>query len=341
MAKRDRPLIPVEALSEWVRVDPVSGDIIDLAAVRDPGAVSLRDADGAVRLAGARNGYVSFQVIVRTGGRRVRDVRLNFGGLTGPNGARIGRREFEPHAQWYHPIEPESWIPDALVPLEWVEGHVGVPWKAAGVPKQTAQGFWIDLFIPPDAPVGSYQGQLGVHLDGEKQPLPIRLQVWPFAIPDECSMVADMNAYAPGVVRGWEGREHSPGLLNAWKGLDTFDACGTAAYRTAERNTFRCAHDHRSLYHYLPYSHSGSIPHPSFIPELEGEGKAVRVKSWAAFDRHFGAYLDGSAFQGTRRGPIPLPFMYTPQNFHWPADFAKFGRQGYRTEWRRIAAEFV
>ncbi|HUT34123.1 MAG TPA: hypothetical protein VNE39_11625 [Planctomycetota bacterium] len=341
MTRQARSSLSLDVLSEWVRVDPVSGDVVDLAALRVPGAAALRDTDGAVRLAGARNEYVSFQVIVRNGGRRIRDVRLSFGGLAGPSGARIGRREFEPHVQWYHHVEPHGWIPDALVPLKWVEGSVGVPWRAAGVPKQTVQGFWIDLFVPPDSPPGPYQGQLLVALDGEKQSLPIRLEVWPFAVPDECSMVADMNAYAPGIVRGWEGHEHSPGLLNAWKGLDSFDACGTVAYRTAERNTFRCAHDHRSLYHYLPYAHSGSIPHPSFIPELAGEGKAIRVKSWAAFDQHFGGYLDGSAFKGTRRGPIPLPFMYTPQNFHWPADFAKFGRKGYRTEWRRVGAKFV
>jgi len=331
----------VEVLSEWVRVDPVSGGIIDRAALRDPSAASPRDADGVVRLAGARNEYVSFQVIVRRGARRIRSARPVFAGLIGPRDAEIGPREFEPHIQWYHHLDDHGWIPDALVPLELVEGLVGVPWKTARVPKQAAQGFWIDLFIPADAPAGLYKGRLTMWLDDERYYVPIRLEVWPFAIPDECSMVADMNAYAPGIVRGWKGREHSPGIVNGWKGLDEPHACGTAAYLTAERNTFRCAHEHRALYHYLPYSHSGSIPHPNFIPELVGEGKRIRVKSWAAFDRHFGPYLDGSAFKGTRRGPIPLPFMYTPQNFHWPADFAKFGHKGYRTEWRRIGQEFV
>lgn len=319
----------VDVLSEWVRVSPTTGRIIDEAVLRDGQAACLRDADGVVALGGAGNEYVSFQVIVNSGGAKVGEVRLSFGGLKGPNGAAIGRREFEPHVQWYHDLGEHGWIPDALVPLKKAEGPVGVPWKQVGVPKQTAQGFWIDLFIPADALPGTYEGKLTVSLDGEKQAIPIRLAVWDFAIPNACSMVADMNAYAPGVVRGWKDLSDDP------------DACGTADYLKAEKNTFRCAHDHRSLYHYLHYSHSGSIPYRNFIPELTGEGKTIRVKSWAAFDRHFGPYVDGSAFKGTRRGPIPVPFLYTPQNFHWPADFAKFGRPGYATEWRRIGQEFV
>ena len=333
MGKKGRTAAPLEAgvdvLSEWVRVDPVTGAIIDRAVLRDPAAANLRGADGVVALAGAKNEYVSFQVIVHQGDRRIRAVQVSFAGLKGPTGARIGRREFEPHVQWYHDLSEHGWIPDALVPLDQVEGPVGVPWKTVGVPNQTAQGFWIDIFVPADVPAGPYEGALTVDLDGDKERVPIRLTVWPFAIPNECSMVADMNAYAPGIVRGWKDLADDP------------DACGTPEYLAAEKSTFRCAHEHRSLYHYLPYSQSGSIPYRNFVPELVGEGRHIRVKSWAEFDRHFGGYLDGSAFKGTRRGPIPLPFMYTPQNFTWPADFAKFGSRGYRTEWRRIGQEFV
>jgi hypothetical protein len=321
------PAPAVQVLSEWVRVEPVKGEIVDRAVLTNPRQADLTGQAGAVALAAAGNEYVSFQVIVR--GRGVKAVRLAFGGLKGPDGAAIGRREFEPYAQWYHDCGDFGWIPDALVPLDVLDQPVGVPWKKVAVPGQTAQGFWIDLFVPRDAPPGVYEGTLTVDCDGVKHALPLRLAVWPFAIPDEAHQIADMNAYSPGIGRGWKDLSDHP------------DACGTPAYLEAERNTFRAAHEHRALYHYLPYSQSGLIPHPIFIPELAGEGKTIRVKSWAAFDRHVGGYLDGSAFKGTRRGPIPLPYMYTPQNFHWPADFAKFGGPGYRTEWRRIGQEFV
>ena len=313
----------VQVLSEWVRVEPLKGEVIDRKVLRDAREADLL-RDGVVALAGARNEYVSFQVIVRG---RVRAVRLD---------KQRGLTPFsvEAYAQWYHDCGEADrkvfgWIPDAMVPLGALDRPVGVPWKMNAVPGQTAQGFWIDLFIPKDAAPGTHEGALVLDLDGAKQEIPLRIEVWPFAVPDEASQIADMNAYAPGVTRGWKDLADDP------------EACGTAAYLAAERSTFRCAHDHRALYHYLPYSHSGMIPHPSFIPELAGAGRTIRVKSWAAFDKHFGAYLDGSAFKGTRRGPIPLPYMYTPQNFDWPADFAHFGGPGFQTEWRRIGEAFV
>jgi hypothetical protein len=328
--KRGRSGAPkIEAYSEWVRVDPVKGRLIDRAVLSDSSAARLGGPRRAVQLEAARNEYCSFQVVVRSRSP-VGQIRLGFSGLTGPKGAKIGRGEFEPYAQWYHDLgAPAGWIPDALVPLDRLEQPVGLPWKQVGVPQQTAQGFWVDIFVPRGAAAGEYEGQLTVDLDGKQRAIPLRLQVWPFAIPDKASMVADMNAYASGVCSGWADL--------AGDG----EACGTAAYLAAERATFRCAHEHRSLFHYLPYRHSGLIPHPSFIPRLAGAGKTIRVTSWAAFDRHFGAYLDGSAFRGTRRGPIPVPYLYTPQNFHWPADFAKFGHKGYATEWRRVGREFV
>jgi hypothetical protein len=59
------------------------------------------------------------------------------------------------------------------------------------------------------------------------------------------------------------------------------------------------------------------------------------------FDAHFGPYLDGSAFKGTRRGEKPVPFLLLPFNLHWPANYRKWGKKGYATETKRIAREFV
>lgn len=100
------------------------------------------------------------------------------------------------------------------------------------------------------------------------------------------------------------------------------------------------AREHRGLFHNLPYRHSSAIPE-SFIPELEGEGKYIKVKSWELFDEHFGPYLDGSAFKGSNVSEKPLEFMYLPFNLGWPANYEKWGKKGYRTEYRRILHEFV
>jgi hypothetical protein len=106
-----------------------------------------------------------------------------------------------------------------------------------------------------------------------------------------------------------------------------------------ESQFHRLAHEHRALFHHLPYRHSGQLTE-SFFPELEGGGKRLRVKDWSLFDEHFAPYLDGSAFKGTRRGPIPIPYLYLPFNFHWPADYVKFGLKGYRSEFQAVLREF-
>jgi hypothetical protein len=107
-----------------------------------------------------------------------------------------------------------------------------------------------------------------------------------------------------------------------------------------EREFFRLSREHRALFQNLNYLHSGK-PVDIFAPELEGSGAAIRVKSWEAFDRHFGPYLDGTAFQGSRRGAFPIEFMFTPFNLGWPAAYEKFGQKGFKTEYRRILWEYA
>ena len=102
----------------------------------------------------------------------------------------------------------------------------------------------------------------------------------------------------------------------------------------------KVAREHRCCFQHLNYLHSGA-PVESFAPVLEGSGKNIRVKSWELFDQHFGAFLDGSAFEGSRRGAMPMEFMFLPFNMGWPADYSKYGKPGFKTEYRRILWEFM
>ncbi|MDG0810120.1 hypothetical protein [Cohnella rhizosphaerae] len=163
--------------------------------------------------------------------------------------------------------------------------------------------------------------------NGETETHEVRLRVLRTAVPDESRMILDLNSYADNISRRTDVLRDNP----------TRYEDGT--YFKAERQFYRMAHEHRCLLHYLPYQHSGKMP-PTFAPELAGKGKEMRVKDWSAFDEHFGPYLDGSAFADTKRGAIPIPYMYLPFNFHWPADYAKFGMKGYRTEFAGIMEEF-
>ncbi|HML46342.1 MAG TPA: DUF4091 domain-containing protein, partial [Clostridia bacterium] len=112
------------------------------------------------------------------------------------------------------------------------------------------------------------------------------------------------------------------------------------SYVAVETAFYRMAREHRALFHNLPYRHSSAIPE-GFAPELSGEGKTKKVESWDLFDRHFGPLLDGTAFKGSRVSERPVEFMYLPFNLGWPANYEKWGKKGYKTEYRRILQEFA
>ena len=94
------------------------------------------------------------------------------------------------------------------------------------------------------------------------------------------------------------------------------------------------------MFYYLPYTHSGYV-YPTFAPPLAGGGPDKRVASWGEWDRHFGAYFDGSAFKNTRRGAIPVQRFFLPISLNWPAEFLKFGRPGYVDEFKAVCGQMA
>lgn len=259
----------------------------------------LAKLDSRVALRAPRNAYVSFEVLI-SGGKKLKKLDARFHALQGPS--TIPAREFEAFAK----VWPEALVPLAQLPR-------GEPWEGE---------LWVDLFVPRDVKPGMYTGSFSVN----GQDVPIALKVEKAVVPDKCTLTADLNNYADVVSRS------SSSLAQDRKRFFN------GKYLAVEKQFFRMAHEHRSLFHLLPYTHAGFMP-PTFHPELEGEGKHMRVKSWKRFDQHFGPYLDGSAFKGTKRGEIPIPFMYLPFNFDWPASYAKWGKKGYRTEFRNVLSE--
>ncbi|MBA4386500.1 MAG: hypothetical protein C0404_00885 [Verrucomicrobia bacterium] len=185
------------------------------------------------------------------------------------------------------------------------------------------QTWTIELYIPRGAPAGTHELALVVGLKGRKIKFKVLLTVFGFELPDEVACTADMNAYGVSIASGWAGMDPR-----------------SDRYLAVEKEFFRACHDHRSVFHLLPYSHSGRIE-KDFAPILEGKGRTRRVKDWTPFDKHWGAYLDGSAFAGTRRGATPVPYLYLPINLNWPAYFEKFGTPGYELEFKNVVREFA
>src|SRR6185437_13724232 len=54
-----------------------------------------------------------------------------------------------------------------------------------------------------------------------------------------------------------------------------------------------------------------------------------RRLDWSAWDRRFGAYLDGTAFDDMPRRGVPLECFYLPLHENWPSTMADNYRGGY------------
>ncbi len=300
-----------------------------------------------VSLSAGRAEFASFQAVLGPfdGKPGASTATVKAGDLTGPGGAKISAGQFDLFAQWYSwsgtpptprrakaPVQigpaAEHYVPDGLIPLEAFGGRLPLGLPGNDVPKQRYQGLWVDLFVPPGAKPGRYEGRLTVEADGEIHDVPVALDVDAFISPEKVGFTFLMNNYADSISGGWSDLKGD------------LDRHHTRRYRDIERTFWRLARDHRCVFYYLPYTHSGYV-FPTFAPELTGGGPNKRVKSWAEFDRHFAGYFDGSAFKGCRRGNLPVERFFLPISLDWPASFLKYGRPGYADEFRAVGRQMA
>lgn len=279
-----------------------------------------------ISLYSARNQMVSFQLVAEAApGERLTDFSLEFTPLL--QGKAQLDPDYEVFTEWFHRIGGQL-LPDMLIPLGTPALPFRIPLDEQYHADQRAGALWIDLFVPESAQKGSYTGTLTATANGRAHRFTVELRVAGCMVPYESRIIADLNNYADNI---------SPSFPRLKENRDRYR---DGSYFQVERQFVTLAREHRCLFQNLNYLHSGK-PVESFAPELEGSGKTLRVKSWELFDRHFGPYLDGSAFAGSRRGPIPIELMFTPFNLGWPADYSKWGDPGFKTEYRRILWEFM
>lgn len=194
--------------------------------------------DGLITLHAARNEVVGFQVIVQADGEGIEQFTLELPELRSGSGdvlragepdddptATVGRK-IEVFTQHYlkitKPSSVRNWffkptsdptknfvgeVPDALVPAHAKPGLGGLPIDIA---PRTNQGFWIDIYIPRDAPPGRYTGTItlsGKNID--KRTVRVALRVSDVVLPDEPGL--DMLLYLdPGQVLARHGVKPGP-----------------------------------------------------------------------------------------------------------------------------------
>lgn len=310
LAARLLPAVVVEALPEFSRPDPFGGTI----AADGRAAFSSR-----VSLSGARDGYVSCHLVVKLPQPGAYSLTLT---LDAPLQAEL-------HREWFHRVEgKEGHYPDALVPVR-SPYRGSMPDPENRIEGQSAQAFWLDIWIPADTRPGLYRGSATAEAAGKRSTVPVEVRVLPLAVPAHDAVTMDHNSYGSN----WLASQYPAARRRA----------ATDFYRSDE--LFRLIHahhrifyEHRGIFHQLGYGHGGKVG-PEFAPVLEGAGRRKRVADWGLFDRHYGPLADGSAFAGTRRGARPIPYAYLPINPEWPASFLSWGEPGYETEFVNVVSE--
>ncbi len=295
------------ALADSMRFD-ASGMVIEAGA---------SPPSRSIELEGARGGYVSCQVAVKLA--RPGGYRLSVDAFPVASGL-----ETDVYREWLHWVPAaKRHYPDALIPVRTPYSGT-LPDPDNRVAGQTAQAFWIDVWIPERARPGAYAVTVRLIGDGTESSMPLRVRVLPGAIPADDAVAIDHNSYGTS----WFSSQYpklalAPGFYDSEQFYELIHAY------------HRLFYEHRGVFHQLGYGHGGKVG-PEFAPRLEGSGKTRRIADWTAYDRHYGPLFDGSAFARTRRGLRPVPFAYLPVNPEWPASFLWWGEAGYEREFVNV-----
>lgn len=219
-----------------------------------------------INLCGAKNEVLAFQVVVESGKKVLENLTLKASHLVSKTGIiQVENYEFF-KAYFLHVTEPstemygkpssrgEGWYPDPLLPFEYDGRPVAAPFRVMPGARQI---IWIDLWIPPTTPAGSYQGKIKI-LQNETllKELSISVTVWNFALPDE-SHLKTFFYFGPEQLRQAHGIDKNSPLA-----------------RTLYTKYMQMAHAHRF-----------NLATDVYVEQ-----------NWQDFDNYWGEFLDGAAF---------------------------------------------
>jgi len=311
----------LEALPEFLRSDPF-GTIVASDRGSADLASSLYGAQHRVMLTGCRGGYASFQVVVK-----IRPAGLYTLDVTIPDPS--NKVQIDLFREWFHFTDSDQhYYPDALIPVR-ATYNSRLPEPDNRIPLQTAQAFWVDVYIAPDTRPGVLPGRARLKASGKITTLPIQLTVLGCIIPAEDVVTIDHNSYGSSWLAQQFAGSYQRNSDHWFEGDQFLELIHTY---------HRVFYEHRGIFHQLGYGHSGKVG-PEFAPVLEGSGRAKHIVSWSLYDRHYGPLFDGTAFSTCRRGPRPIPFVYLPINPEWPASYEFWDEPGYETEFVNVVSE--
>lgn len=284
--------LEVWAISEGVRIDPLTGKAFEENSKSTPGGImgTYRERnliwDGpskTVSLKGAANEVLGFQLILDGAG--VKNINVTASELRGPDGVTIPASQLTFFRAFYIHVNQKvdykranfplrkGWYADPLVPLS--TPKIGAPFaidgsnfggeRPDGIQNQTV---WVDLWIPRKAAKGVYKGKIVVTSDRGEITLRLSVRVFGFTVPDENHTDFELGSY----------NEFSRHTDKAWR-----------------NRFFILAHQHRATI-------VTTEAHRNLKPALTPQNGAF---DWSGFEAGYGPAIDGSLYKTGPRAGVP------------------------------------
>ena len=178
-----------------------------------------------VRIAGAGNEHVPFQVIITTPippGRRPKAPEgffIEASDLSSPQGQTISKDHIQLFLEHYimlyaksSPVGATGYWPDALAPIR----------KPFSMDAQYAvvanRPLWIDISVPAATPAGIYRGTLRVTQNTKPvETLTVELEVYDFSLPEKTHLITYMNVSKNWLARFYHKDPDSPDMKELTK----------------------------------------------------------------------------------------------------------------------------
>ena len=304
----------IQAMDVWVvgdaeKIRPGTASPVSGTSNLDVSNYVWNKALRQVTIAGAKNEFVAFQVVIENENTDLTGVSLHPTDLTGGSGNILLSSNYEFFIEYYiH--KGENRTPDPLISTKLMPDYAtfDIPDSRIHNFSNKCQAVWVDLYIPHNAAAGDYQGKIAVFSDQQGVfEINIQLQVYDFTLPDKCNYDFEFNHYGS--------------MASNWPGGTPPSA---EAFLEFERNSYRLLHKNRVRLNRVPYTQGGnpsSWLKEGMWPVLEGEGENIHVKDWSAWDERFGPYLSGSAFADLPRSSAPVDHWMLPFNHRFPSEF--------------------
>ncbi len=307
------------------------GEKVERDAVAHPLRARNSTWDGtAVRISGARNEIVAFQIIVEADHGGIRGLSLRLPSLVSPAdrityqapapdptdyagrpiqifGVNYMHVTSSSHASWVYrrgspaaPANPTGWKPVQLVPENARAGRGGFP---LSVEANQTQAIWVEVYIDRVKKPGRYRGTIEIRADAGRRTLPIELEVYEFVLPDENSMHA-MLYYSSDQAEQYQGRNLDP-----------------AFHRLAHRHRVELVHayNEQTIQHvWGRFSGTDFTRDHGFEGPGAGVGNVIAPRTFYGpgrdFDERSSAWTRSDSWMTFVRAQLPkaITFLYAP-----------------------------